>query len=65
MNTSDIKGPILVGALYVLITREWFDNLFYGSFPILSRSPMLFFIVKVMLIMVLYYVLDKLINPSY
>lgn len=62
MNANDFKDPIIVGVLFILLTREWFDELLYGSFPTLRNSSFMVLIIKVILIMVLYFILSKIIN---
>jgi hypothetical protein len=60
MNVSDYKDPIIVGVLFLLFTREWFDNLILDTFPALRGMPMVYLGLKVLLIMVLYWGLDKI-----
>jgi hypothetical protein len=62
MNINEYKDSIIVGVLFLLFTREWFDELVFGSFPSLKTMPWVHLALKVLAIMVLFYLLDKIIN---
>lgn len=60
MKISDYKDPIIVGVLFLLFTREWFDKLIIDTFPILKDTPMVYLVIKVLLIMILFWGLNKI-----
>ncbi len=42
MNINDYKDSIIVGVLFLLFTRDWFDELIFGTFPSLKGMPWIF-----------------------
>jgi hypothetical protein len=64
MNFNDYKDSIIVGVLFLLFTRDWFDNLIFGTFPSLKGMPWVYLGLKVLAIMLLFYLLQRIINIS-
>ena len=62
MNINDYKDSLIVGALFLLFTRHWFDDLIFGTFPTLKTMPLVYLALKVLAIMILFYFLSKIIN---
>jgi hypothetical protein len=62
MNFNDYKDSIIVGVLFLLFTREWFDELVFGTFPSLRDMPWVYLGLKVLAIMILFYFLHEIIN---
>lgn len=60
MNISDYKDPIIVGVLFFLFTREWFDNLMLDTFPTLKGMPMVYMVIKIVLIMLTFWAISKI-----
>ncbi len=58
MNINDYKDSIIVGVLFLLFTRDWFDELIFGTFPSLKGMPWIFLALKVLGLMVLFYLLE-------
>lgn len=62
MNSEEYKSPILVGVLFLLFSREWFDDLMFSTFPSLKTMPWVYLALKVLLVMVVFWGLDKFVN---
>jgi len=61
---TSYKTTIIVGIIFLIFTRDWFDDLFLRTFPSLKRYNWIIFLLKLLVVMFTFWLADSFVDSG-